>query len=241
MEESVSIRFFIFFLFFFFPAVFSAEKEEQFEQTRGSRISWARLKFPVTGYARGDSLGWFYHPSGDIIIVNWLRKHTTMNMKLEWNIADINHLEQMTDFPLLFLSGKGAIHANMRQKANLREYLLRGGFLFVDDCVALRQTKEDLFFDSVRTLLREIFPDIVIRRIPMTDPVFFSYYRITKWEHLQGVDNGLWGAWLKDGRLIALLNSSDLHCGWVGFHFNQAKRTFALRMAANIYIYSMSH
>ena len=211
---------------------------DKFENARGSRISWARLKFPTTGYRRGDSLGWFYHPSGDVIIVDWLRKNTSMNMKLEWNIADIDRLDQMTDFPLLFLSGKGAITATARQKQNLKEYLLRGGFLFVDDCVALRQIKEDLFFDSVRTLLREILPGIEMRKLPMSDGVFFTYYTITDWAHLQGVNNGLWGAWYK-GRLVALMNSSDLHCGWVGFHFSRRQRTFALKMAANIYVYSM--
>ena len=72
----------------------------------------------------------------------------------------------------------------------------------------------------------------------MSDGVFFTYYTITDWAHLQGVNNGLWGAWYK-GRLVALMNSSDLHCGWVGFHFSRHQRTFALKMAANIYVYSM--
>lgn len=209
-----------------------------FENVRGSRISWARLKFPTTGY-RKSTLGWFYHPSGDVIIVDWLRKNTTMNMKLEWNIADIDRLDQMTDFPLIFVSGKGAMDLNARQKANLKEYLLRGGFLFVDDCVALFQVKEDLFFDSVIAVLKEILPGIELKSLPVSvHPVFSCYYRIPRWEHLQGVNNGLWGAWYK-GRLVALLNSSDLHCGWVGFHFSRKQREFALRMAANIYIYSM--
>ena len=130
--------------------------------------------------------------------------------------------------------------APSESKRNLREYILRGGFLFVDDCVALRQIKEDLFFDSVRTLLKEILPEIEMRRIPMSDDVFHTCYTITDWAHLQGVNNGLWGAWHK-GRLVALMNSSDLHCGWVGFHFSQRQRTFALKMAANIYVYSMFH
>ncbi len=227
-----------FFALFALPLALLAA--DDFESTRGSRISWARLKFPVTGYRQGDTLGWFYHPSGDVIIVDWLRKNTTMNLMLEWNIADISNLDQMTDFPLLFLSGKGAIDATPPQKENLREYLLRGGFLFVDDCVALRQVKEDLFFDSVRILLKEILPEIEMRRIPLGNEVFNTYYRLPEFVHLQGVNNGLWGAW-HQGRLVALLNSSDLHCGWVGFHFNQRQRQFALRMAANIYVYSMFH
>ncbi|MDD3153718.1 MAG: DUF4159 domain-containing protein [Victivallaceae bacterium] len=218
----------------------TSPEEASFEKTRGSRLSWARLKFPTTGFRRGDSLGWFYHPSGDIIIVNWLRTNTTINMMLEWNIADIDNLEQMTDFPLLFLSGKGAISPNAKQKANLKEYLLRGGFLFVDDCVALRQIKEDLFFDSVKALLQEILPGVQFRKLPLSDRVFHSYYDINDWAHLQGVNNGLWGAW-DQGRLVALMNSSDLHCGWVGFHFSKRQKDFALRMAANIYVYSMFH
>ena len=217
------------------------QEAADFEALRGSRVSWVRLKFPVTAdHWQGATLGWFYHPTGDVLLIDWLRKNTTINIKQEWNIVDVGELEQMCEFPMLFLSGKGKINLSSRQKRNMREYLLRGGFLFVDDCVALRQPREDVFFLSIISMLHEILPEVETRQLPMDHPVFNCYFKIPRWEHLQGVDHGLWGAWYQ-GRLIALMDASDLHCGWVGFHFNERQREFSYKITANIYVYAMTH
>lgn len=223
-----------------FAALFA--QEEEFEAGRGSRVAWARLKFRVTGYNPNGNvaLGWFYHPTGDVRMVDWLRANTDINIKEEWNIVDVARLDQMCEFPMLFLSGKGSIDLNAKEKRNLREYILRGGFLFVDDCVALRQPKEDIFFTSVNNLVREILPEVELKKLPLSHPVFHCYYDIKRWTHMQGMDNGLWGAWYK-GRLIMLTNSSDLHCAWTGFHFTQAQRKAAFQIAANIYVYVMAN
>lgn len=222
--------------------LFFALSGAEFESERGSRVSWARLKFHVTGYnPNGNAdLGWFYHPTGDVRLIDWLRENTDINIKEEWNVVDVERLDQMCEFPLLFLSGKGEIDLTPKQKNNLREYIRRGGFLFVDDCVALRQPREDVFFNSVNRLMRELFPDLRLQKLPINHPVFRCYYKLTRWTHMQGVNNGLWGAWL-DGRLVMLSNSSDLHCGWTGFHFTEHQRQAAFKIAANIYVYVMAN
>ncbi len=217
------------------------DEAADFESLRGSRVSWVRLKFPVTADRwQGTALGWFYHPTGDVLLIDWLRKNTTINIKQDWNIVDVSELEHMCEFPLLFLSGKGKINLTRSQKRNMKEYLLRGGCLFVDDCVALNQPREDVFFQSIISLLKEILPGVECKKLPMDHPVFNCYFKITRWEHLQGVNHGLWGAWY-NGKLVALMNASDLHCGWVGFHFNETQREFAYKIAANIYVYAMSN
>ena len=217
----------------------SAAAAKEFEAGRGSRVAWARLKFRVTGVP-GNALGWYYHPTGDVRMVEWLRKNTSINIKEEWNIVNVNNLEHMCQFPLIFLSGKGMIQLNAQEKNNVREYLRRGGFFFVDDCVALGQVKQDVFFTSVIKLLKEVLPEIEIKPVPIEHPVFHCYYDLNHWVHMQGEDNGLYGAWL-DGRVVALLDSSDLHCGWAGFHFSDQQRAFAFKMAANIYVYAMEN
>jgi len=210
-----------------------------FENGRGSRVAWARLKFKVTGVPANFS-GWYYHPTGDVRMVEWLRQNTTINIKEEWNIVNVDNLEHMCRCPLIFLGGKGKITLNAQEKSNVREYLQRGGFFFVDDCVALGQVRQDLFFSSVIDLLKEVLPEVEVKPVPLEHPVFHCYYNLNQWVHLQGEDNGLYGAWL-DGRLVALLDSSDLHCGWAGFHFSDRQRAFAFKMAANIYVYAMEN
>ena len=217
-----------------------AAADSEFESGRGSRVEWARLKFNVTG-DRSGPLGWFHHPTGDINLIDFLRNRTDINISYQWNIVAVGNLEHMSQFPLIFASGLGRIVLNKKEKSNIREYLLRGGMLFIDDCVAKPVNgKHDIFFTSFKNVLTSIIPEIEMRKIETSHPIFHCYYDLPSWVHIQGTNNGLWGAWYED-RLVAVLDSSDLHCGWVGFQFSQDKREFALKMAANIYVYAMTY
>ncbi|MDD3886788.1 MAG: DUF4159 domain-containing protein [Victivallaceae bacterium] len=223
-------------------AICADGSRQEFESTRGSRVSWARLKFKVKGYNPNGNpdLGWFYHPQGDIRVVEWLRANTDVNILQEWNIVDVKNLDHMCAFPMLFLSGKGAIDLAPAEKNNLREYLLRGGVLFCDDCVALHQPVEDVFFRSMVRLVKEVLPGVRFTQLKQDHPIWHCYYDMKTWTHLQGKNNGLWGAWY-EGRLVMVIDSGDLHCGWTGFHFSNNQRIGAFQWAANICVYLMSH
>lgn len=211
---------------------------DSFESGRGSRVEWARLKFRVTGDPAGP-LGWFHHPTGDLNLIEFLRTKTDINIKEEWNIVEVGNLEHMCQFPLIFLSGLGRLVLNEQEKSNIREYILRGGFFFADDCVSKPlDGAHDIFFSSFRDTLREVLPGIVMKRIPQDHPIFHCYFDLPEWVHVQGTDNGLWGAWY-GGRMVAVFNSSDLHCGWVGWYFSEKQKSFSLKIAANIYVYAM--
>lgn len=56
--------------------------------------------------------------------------------------------------------------------ANLREYLLRGGFLMLDDFWG------EYEWQHVREQMRQVFPEYQIRELPLTHPVFHCYFDI---------------------------------------------------------------
>ena len=216
-------------------------EEDDFESGRGSRVSWARLKFPVRGSSsRENQWDWHNHPTGDVKLIDWIRKNTDINMKQEWNIVDISKLDDMCEFPFIFMHGQRIININDTQKSNLREYLLRGGFIFVDDCV-YTHWEPALFYESMMKLLPELLPETTFKKLDKGHEIFNCYFNVPRWPHMQGRDNGLTAAYYK-GRLIALLSSSDLHCGWVDVGwFPQQPTDLAYKMTVNIYVYVITH
>lgn len=217
------------------------EKKEFSETDRGSRVSWCRLKFPVKGSSSRESAwDWHAHPSGDVKMIQVLRDYTSINLKQEWNVADIADLDKMCAFPLIFMHGQRLINIDERAENNLKEYILRGGFLLIDDCVYHRSAP-DLFFHSMVKKLWKILPDMKLIKLTPSHDLFKCYFELQRWPHMQGRDNGIYGAYHKN-RLIAFIYSSDLHCGWVDVGWFSPKNTQnAYKMGVNLYIHAMNN
>jgi len=211
------------------------------ETQRGSRTGWARLKFPCAAEAEPD---WGLHPSGDFKVIQQIRADTSINLSRSWFVADIDDLKRMCDFPFIFAHGQQYLRLNPRQQADLAEYLKRGGFLFVDDCVLdpLNPAAADLFYRSMVENLQAALPDAKWEVLDVKHEVFRAVYNLPNGSpHLQGVNHGLRAVHHK-GRMVALAASGDLHCGWVGVNwFPPEKERDALRMAVNIYTYAVTH
>lgn len=217
------------------------KRKEFSESDRGSRVSWCRLKFPVRGSSRYESQwDWHAHPSGDVKMIQVLRAYTSINLKQEWNVVDINDLDKMCAFPLIFMHGQRLININKKAEDNLKEYILRGGFLLIDDCV-YSKVAPDLFFRSMMVKLRRLLPGIKLKKLTTGHDLFKSYFHLSKWPHMQGRNNGVYAAYYKK-RLVAFLYSSDLHCGWVDAGwFSYQNTQDAYKMGTNLYIYAMNN
>ena len=216
------------------------EKKEFSEEDRGSRVSWCRLKFLVHSSSR-HMTDWHSHPSGDVKMIQVLRDYTNINLKQEWNVVDINDLDKMCAFPLLFVHGQCPIDINKQAEDNLKEYILRGGFLLVDDCKFKDHPIPDQFFRSMVKKLKKLFIDIKFKKLTPRHNLFKCYFKLYKWPHMQGRNNGVYGAYHKK-HLIALIYSSDLHCGWVDVGwFSYTNTQNAYRMGVNLYVYAMNN
>ena len=216
-------------------------KKEFSETDRGSRVSWCRLKFPVRGSSSRESAwDWHAHPSGDVKMIQVLRDYTSINLKQEWNVVDISDLDKMCSFPLIFMHGQRLININRKAENNLKEYILRGGFLLIDDCV-YSKLAPDLFFRSMLKKLKKLFPEAKFKRLRTKHDLFKCYFKVYRWPHMQGRNNGIHAVYYKK-RLISLIYSSDLHCGWVDAGwFSYAKTQNAYKMGVNLYIYAMNN
>jgi hypothetical protein len=210
---------------------------------RGPSSSWSRLKFFCRGYDPDD---WAVYPDADLNLITAIRDQTTANVIRRWNISDVARLETMTPYPFLFMHANTTPQLSDTDRANLREYLLRGGFLFAEDCVyeANGFGRQDLFFRQMAdTELPKIFPDAKLERLPNDHPVFNCFHHFKNGlPHMQGAPHGLHGITHK-GRLVVLLSPSDLHCAWSDggeSFFGRTQKIKALQMGVNIYLYAMT-
>ena len=209
---------------------------------RGSTVDWARLQF---NGINGDTDNWNVHPQGDLNLINQINDRTTIRIRNNWNIADIGKLREMTAFPFLFMTAELPPNLTAAHRANLREYMLRGGFLYAEDCVIGKDKKvgtnlpKDAFFLKMVQELPKIVPEARLVRLPNDHPIFHCFYDLPAGlPDMQGIPHGLHGL-IHNGRLLAALSPSDNHCGWVRC-FSEEKNTAALQMGTNLYVYAIT-
>jgi hypothetical protein len=208
------------------------------EKTRGPVCTWARLKYPSPVRQSDD---WGVEPVGDLNLLRAIREQTSANMTEEWYVADVTSIESMTQFPFLFMHGNYTPMLSDAHRANLREYLLRGGFLFAEDCFNDRTWGDDFFRQMAEVDFPKMFPETKLERLAYDHPVFHCFHDFKDgMPHMQGVPHGLHGLTM-NGRLLALLSPSDLHCGWTNGDkwFGLGKKVQAFQMGINIYLYAM--
>jgi Domain of unknown function (DUF4159) len=206
---------------------------------RGPQLPWVRLKFPGPG---GSGYGWDAALEGDSNLMDAIREQTSANMSKQQFVADVASLESMTQFPFLFMHSNYAPDLDDAHRANLREYLLRGGFLFAEDCINSASLGDDFFRSMAEVHFPKMFPEAKVELLPYDHRVFHCFHNFSNGlPHMQGVAHGLHGVSL-NGRLMALLSPSDIHCGWTNgdVWFGHAKRVQAIQMGINIYLYALT-
>lgn len=212
-------------------------------QVRGPLSPWARLRFPCRG---GDDDDWNVHPNGDLNLIDNIRGASAVNVEKRWNVADISRVATMTSFPFLFMHAELSPNLGATECANLREYLLRGGFLFAEDCVNGKHHSggrgDEFFRRMAETEFGRILPEAKLEKLPYDHPVFHCFYHFQSGiPHMQGTPHGLHGLIL-NGRVVALLSPSDIHCGWANGDqwFGHQKEIEAMQMGTNIYLYALT-
>src|SRR3712207_6344740 len=91
---------------------------------RGSEFVFARLRY--------DSGDWDYNPKVAANVLNSLVEYTTIRVYPEEVIITADS-DELPAFPFLFMTGHKLVRFSAKERARLREYVERGGFLFSDD------------------------------------------------------------------------------------------------------------
>jgi hypothetical protein len=139
-------------------------------------------------------------------------------------------------YPFIHMTGHGNVVFSPTEAENLRNYLLGGGFLHIDDNYGMDQ--------FIRTELKKVFPNNELVELPFNHPVFhqkFDFNGLPKIHEHDGKRPQAFGI-IVDGRLVCIYTyETDLSDGWEDsqVHGDSAdKRRQALQMGANILMYA---
>jgi hypothetical protein len=229
---------------------------------------FARLMYPSAsygfggrrfrgGYGGGDwrqgYASWTTdYPRSDRHLVMAMRRLTRINTRSVEQAVNVEDGDQF-DWPWLYAVEVGHWEWNEQQAASLREYLLRGGFLMVDD---FHGTYEWQVFEQG---MRRIFPDRQIVEIDNQDAIFHviydlddryqvpgaQYLRSGQTYEQDGYDAHWRGIYDDKGRLmVAIVFNSDLGDSWEWAddpRYDEKFSALGIRIAVNYVSYAMTH
>ncbi|WP_299254767.1 DUF4159 domain-containing protein [uncultured Aquimarina sp.] len=143
-------------------------------------------------------------------------------------------------YPYIHMTGHGNVFFTEQDAENLRNYLLSGGFLHIDDNYGMEP--------YIKKELIKIFPDKELIELPVSHPIFSAKYKFPKGlpkihEHDGARPQALGIA--HEGRLVLLFTfESDLGDGWENPEIHndpEEVRQKALKMGANIIKYAFEN
>ena len=197
-------------------------------------ISQNTYQIAVLKYKGGGD--WYANPTSLPNLIKFCNENISTNIQEDVATVDVGSLD-IYNFPFIHMTGHGNVVFSLEESKNLKEYLLSGGFLHIDDNYGM-----DPF---IRPQIKKVFPDNNLIEIPPSHPIFHQKYQF---------NNGLpkihqhdmnppqaFGIFSEEGRLVILYTyESDIGDGWEDqeIHNNTTeKRLEALKMGANIIQY----
>ena len=164
-------------------------------------------------------------------------------------------------FPYIYAVEPGHMELSQPQADRLREYLMRGGFLHVDDFWGLQE------WAQFSAQMKKVFPEREIKDLPMTHEIFHTFFDIDEimqvpndnlgkqytrsggrtrtWERQDDTAPHVRGISDDKGRLMVLMTyNSDFGDAWEWAddpEYPVKFTTYAYRLGMNSIIYCMTH
>lgn len=178
---------------------------------------------------------WYSNPTAMPNLVQYCNENLKTQLDKEVATVEVSSID-IFQYPFIHMTGHGNFVFNEGDVQNLRNYLLSGGFLHIDDNYGMEP--------YVNKELVKLFPQQELIELPSTHPIFHSYVdfpkglpKIHEHEGQRPQAKGLF----HEGRLVLLFTyESDLGDGWESPEVHNdppAVRKKALDMGANIIKY----
>ena len=190
-----------------------------------NHLKIAKLKY----HGGGD---WYANKTALPNLIAFCNQELRMNLAAEEDVVEVGSKE-LFYYPYVYMTGHGNVVFSEQEAANLRTYLIAGGFLHIDDNYGM-----DPF---VRLEMKKVFPEAEFVEIPFDHPIYSQKFPFKNGlpkihEHDGKPPQGL--GILYQGRLVCYYSyESDLGNGWEDqsvYNDPPAVRQMALKMGANI-------
>ncbi len=183
----------------------------------------------------GGGGDWYANPTSLSNLVKFCNKNLGTNINETIATVEVGSSD-IFNYPFVHLTGHGNVIFTDKDVQNLRNYLIAGGFLHIDDNYGL-----DKF---IRPQMKKVFPELDFEELPNDYPIYKQKYLFPNGlpkihEHDNKPPQGF--GLFYEGRLVCFYTyECDLGDGWEDYEVHkdsEATRTKALQMGANIIQY----
>ncbi|MBM3160802.1 MAG: DUF4159 domain-containing protein [Bacteroidetes bacterium] len=199
-----------------------------------TELSFTQGTFQVAVLKYNGGGDYYANPTALPNLVQFCNKELNTNISTDVPYVEVGSRD-IFRYPFVHMTGHGNVVFSRAEIENLRNYLLAGGFLHIDDNYGMDE--------FIRAELKKVFPDRQLIELPATHPIFkqkYSFNGLPKIHEHNGKRPQAYGI-IDDGRLICLYTyETDLSDGWEDFQVHNdpaEKRKAALQMGANILMY----
>jgi hypothetical protein len=231
-----------------------------------TKTEWtrARLRYPsVYGNRWGLDINWTIdYPRSDRHLLEGVRRLTRIDTRSVEQVVELDGTDDIYNWPMLYAVEVGHWKLPDDQVAQLREFLLRGGFLMVDDFHGDEPyhnvySEWQVFVSS----MSKVFPDRPIEDLEDSNPIFHTLYdlddrfQVAGWQlnytgrTYEAGETGKtphWRAIYDDkGRvMVAICHNMDLGDAWEWSddpRYPEKMASLAYRIAMNYFVYDLTH
>lgn len=194
------------------------------------------------------------YPRGDRYYAKILRRLTTIDVRSVEQPVNLEDGDDVFDWPYLVVGLAGSWDLDDAMVAKLRDYLLRGGFLFCDSFFGSGQ------WEGFAEGMRRIFPDRPIVDLADDHPLFHTVYNLTHRPQVPNMNSllGGGGGYLSDGDtphwraildddgrvMVAIAFNNDVSDSfqWADDpDYPAESAALGLRMGVNFAVYALTH
>jgi hypothetical protein len=220
------------------------------------KTEWTRARLHYQDYSGSERWrgSWTIdYPRSDRHLLEGVRRLTRIDTRSVEQVVDLDGEDDIYNWPMLYAVEVGHWGLRDEQAAQLRDFLLRGGFLMVDD---FHGTQEwDVFTESIK----KVFPDRPIVKLENNDAIFHTIYDLQERFQVPGAQywrshrtyekdgfDPLWAGISDDkGRvMVAICHNMDLGDAWEWSddpRYDEKWASLAYRIAMNYFMYDLSH
>ncbi|WP_033958815.1 DUF4159 domain-containing protein [Psychroserpens jangbogonensis] len=182
---------------------------------------------------------WYSNPTALPNLISYCNANINTKMNPKPETVDVGSVD-IFQFPMLHMTGHGNVFFSDEDAENLRNYLISGGFLHIDDNYGMEP--------YIKKELKKVFPNQELIELPGTHEIFSAAYPfpngLPKIHEHDGKRPQAFGLF-HESRLVLLFTfESDLGDGWEDPEVHNdppGVREKALKMGANIVKYAFEN
>ncbi len=182
---------------------------------------------------------WYANPTSLPNLIKKINENSTTKIAPLEEVVEVGGT-QIFQYPYVYMTGHGNVTFTDAEATNLRNYLISGGFLHIDDNYGMDK--------YIRKEIKKVFPELEFVELPFSHDIYHQHYEFPKGlpkihEHDGKPPQGL--ALIYEGRVVVFYTvECDLGDGWEDQSVHNdtpVAREQALQMGVNIVLWAITN